>query len=335
VNKGIAFAGNLIVDHLKFIRAWPARGALTKVDRQSFVLGGLVNTCALDLAKLDPSVPVQVIGLVGDDEKGDLILNTFAEYESIDTSNIKRKGETAFTDVMSTPDGRRTFFTFMGSNADLSPDDFDFGRINADILHVGYILLLDGLDAPDEEYGTALCRVLAEAKSNGIATSVDVVSEESGRYAEVVPPALKYADYCIINEIEAERTTGIKIRDGEALCAGSRDIKECVRTIAGMGVTRWTVVHMPELSAAYDAEAREYHEIPSLDVPEGFILSSVGAGDAFACGILYGAYSGWSLERSMHTATAVAAFSLSGAAGSDAIKPLDEVLLVTEKWRRQ
>jgi sugar/nucleoside kinase (ribokinase family) len=331
--RGIAFAGSLIIDHLKFVRAWPSPGGLSKIDRQSFVLGGLVNNCAIDLAKLDPDVPIQVIGLVGEDANGDMILDAHAGFDSIDTSNIRRKGETAFTDVVSAPDGTRTFFTFMGSNADLVPSDFDFDKIRADILHIGYLLLLDGLDASDSEYGTALSRVLAKALERGISTSIDVVSEEAGRYTQVAVPALKYTDYCIINEIEAERITGIRIRRDEVVRVGDSNVEACVRALAGMGVRRWTVVHMPELSAAYDAESRKYHELPSLNPPDGFIVSSVGAGDAFAVGILYGAYRGWGIEISMRTASAIAAFSLSGEAASDAIRPIGEIMAVTDSWR--
>ncbi|MDR1043464.1 MAG: carbohydrate kinase family protein, partial [Clostridiales Family XIII bacterium] len=212
--SGIAFAGNLIVDHLKTVHTWPMEGALAKVLSQSYALGGLVNNCAIDLAKLDPSVPVKALGLIGDDDRGNLILEAFERHPSIDAGCIIRKGETAFTDVITTPDGSRTFFSFMGAGAELTPDYFDFDRMKADILHIGYILLLDGLDAPDPECGTALCRVLKDARAHGIATSVDVVSEDSYRYADIVPPALKYADYCIMNEIEAGRTTGIDVRDG-------------------------------------------------------------------------------------------------------------------------
>jgi sugar/nucleoside kinase (ribokinase family) len=330
VGGGIAFAGNLIVDHLKTTPKWPVEGALSKITGQRYALGGLVNNCAIDLAKLDPSVPVKALGLIGDDDKGDLILDAYEKHPSIDTSFIERRGETAFTDVFTTPDGARTFFTFMGSNAELTPSYFDFDRMKADILHVGYILLLDGLDAPDPEYGTALCRVLADAQAHGIATSVDVVSEDSDRYADIVPPALCHADYCIINELEAGRTTGIDVRDGGA--PHERNIERCVREIASGGVRRWTVIHMPEMSAAYDAQTGAYVTQPSLKVPDGFISSSVGAGDAFAVGVLYGAYNGWDLKRSIDAASAIAAYSLSGAGASDAIKPFAEIMKETTAW---
>jgi sugar/nucleoside kinase (ribokinase family) len=331
VKNGIAFAGNLIVDHLKSVHKWPAEGALAKVLGQSYALGGLVSNCSVDLAKLDPSVPVKALGVIGNDARGDLILDTFAKHSSIDAGFIARDGETAFTDVMTTPDGSRTFFTFMGSNAALTPAYFDFGEMRADILHVGYILLLDGLDASDPEYGTALCRVLADARAHGIATSVDVVSEDSDRYREIVPPALRYADYCIMNEIEAGCTTGIDVRDGARPL--EKNIERCVRELASFGVGRWTVVHMPELSAAYDARTGEYIVQPSLKVPAGFIISCVGAGDAFAVGILYGAYNGWDISRSLDAATRIAAYSLGDGSASGMIKPFADIMKETDAWR--
>jgi sugar/nucleoside kinase (ribokinase family) len=329
--SGIAFAGSLIVDHLKTVHTWPAEGALAKVLTQSYALGGLVNNCAVDLAKLDPTIPVKALGLIGDDDRGGLILDAFARHPSIDTDFIVRRGETAFTDVITTPDGSRTFFTFMGASAELTPSYFDFDRMKADILHIGYILLLDGLDAPDPEYGTALCRVLADARAHGIATSVDVVSEDSDRYSTIVPPALRYADYCIMNEIEAGRTTGITIRSGTAL--NENNIERCVRALAGMGVRRWTVVHMPEMWAAYDAESGEYHSEPSVKPPDGFIVSCVGAGDAFAVGVLYGAYQGMGLRESLRAASVIATYSLCGKGASDALMPFEEIMRETETWR--
>jgi sugar/nucleoside kinase (ribokinase family) len=219
----------------------------------------------------------------------------------------------------------------MGAGAKLTPSYFDFDKMKADILHIGYILLLDGLDAPDAEYGTALSRVLADARAHGIATSVDVVSEDSDRYADIVPPALKYADYCIMNEIEAGHTTGIPIRNGTALNEGN--IETCVRELASRGVSRWAVVHMPEMSAAYDVENGEYYVEPSMKTPAGFIASSVGAGDAFAVGTLYGAYNGWGMKESIHAASMIAAYSLSGKGASDAIRPFGEMLEETGTWR--
>jgi len=216
MKKGIAVAGNLTVDFVKFIESYPPEQTLTTITSVERTVGGLCCNCVLALARLDPCLPVKAIGLVGRDEAGDYILSRFAEHPSIDSSRIGREGTTSYTDVMTQRStGIRTFFTFRGANALLGPEHFSLNDLNAGILHVGYVLLLDRLDAPDEEYPTAMCRVLDAAQKAGIRTSIDVVSEDSGRYPKVLLPALPYTDYCIINEIEASRAVGIPLRDGQ------------------------------------------------------------------------------------------------------------------------
>ena len=49
----------------------------------------------------------------------------------------------------------RTFFQYAGGNAYYGEDDIDWDRLNVDIFHIGYILLLPHLDEPDAEYGIA------------------------------------------------------------------------------------------------------------------------------------------------------------------------------------
>jgi len=52
------------------------------------------------------------------------------------------------------------------------------------IFHLGYLLLLDALDQPDAKFGTQAARLLAAAQAAGVKTSVDVVSEDSDRFAK-------------------------------------------------------------------------------------------------------------------------------------------------------
>jgi len=332
MQKGIAIAGNIFVDELKYIENYPAQQTLTTISETGRSLGGLVCNCGLTLAKLDPGLPLKIIGIVGEDSLGDYVLSEFGKHKSVDAARVIRQGHTAFTDVMTVKStGLRTFFTYKGVNALLGPGHFDFSSLEADILHIGYILLLDSLDAPDPDYPTAMCRVLDGAQKAGIRTSIDVVSEEGERFTKFVPPALKYVDYCCINEHEASRTTGIPLRDGNDNVL-ENNLPAACNALMDMGVARWVILHMPELSCGLERNGAFVKE-PSWDIPEGFKKNSVGAGDAFACGVLYGAYHGWSLEQSIHTAGAVAAYSLSGAGGSDAIKPLPELLNEMEAFQ--
>ena len=332
MKKGIAVAGNLIVDYIKYIERYPEQQTLTTITDVARSTGGLCCNCALTLSKLDPGLPVKAIGLVGEDEAGDYVLSQFAGHPSVDTSRISRRGLTSYTDVITeNSTGRRTFFQYRGANALLGPEHFDFSAFEADILHIGYILLLDKLDAPDKDYPTALCRVLDAAQKAGIRTSIDVVSEEGERFAKLVPPALRYADYCVINEYEASRTTQIPLR-GQKDNVLEDSLPAACEKLMDMGVGKWVVLHMPELACGLErggAFRREY----SWKIPEGFKKSSVGAGDAFACGVLYGAYRGWGLGKSIHVAGAVAAHSLSGAGASDSIQPLPELLTEMEAYQ--
>ncbi|MDR1797501.1 MAG: carbohydrate kinase family protein [Clostridiales Family XIII bacterium] len=326
MDGGICLAGNLIVDRLKFIERWPCETELTTILRQENALGGLACTCAIDIAKLDPALPVSVVGIVGEDDLGDAVLAGFAQHPGIDASLVKRCGETSYTDVMTAPDGRRTFFVFRGANARLSPDDFDFSVLRAGILHIGYILLLDALDGPDPggEYETAMCRVLDGARKAGILTSVDVVTEAGDRFQKLVRPALAYTDVLSINETEAAAVTGVPLRDGGRLLEGN--LEPCARELAACGVAKWACIHMPELSCGLDVAAGAFYRRSSVQLPEGYVRSSVGAGDAFAAGLLLGLYRGEPLPEALRYGNAAAAVSLSSAGASVALKPLGDVL---------
>ena len=87
--------------------------------------------------------------------------------------------------------------------------------------------------------------LLASAQNAGFKTSVDVVSEDSDRFSKVVIPALKYVDYCILNELEAGKTTGFRIRQ-----SGGHLDKVALRHAAGAllqhGVRELVVIHFPE-----------------------------------------------------------------------------------------
>ena len=122
---------------------------------------------------------------------------------------------TSYTDVMTEIEGgRRTFFHNRGANATWNGGDIDFSQSQAKIFHLGYLLLLDAIDATDPEHGTVGAALLAKARDAGFKTSIDVVSEDSERFSKIIGPALKQVDYCILNEIEASKVTGVEVRTG-------------------------------------------------------------------------------------------------------------------------
>ena len=72
--RGIAIAGNIITDVIKDIDAYPAIGMLANVTQVNKAVGGCAPNTAIDLSTIDPSLPISVIGSVGDDEYGRYML---------------------------------------------------------------------------------------------------------------------------------------------------------------------------------------------------------------------------------------------------------------------
>ena len=190
--RGILAGGNWIVDLLKTVDVYPAQDALANILHESTGNGGSPFNILADLALLGVDYPLMGIGLTGDDADGAWIRERCAGL-GIDVSRlgVHSGAHTSYTVVVTAQaTGRRTFFHQRGANAFLTPDRFDFTDCTARIFHLGYLLLLDGLDAPDPEYGTAAARVLAQAGRAGCRTSVDVVSEDSDRFAAGGPAEL-------------------------------------------------------------------------------------------------------------------------------------------------
>ena len=325
MSKGIIVAGNLLVDALKEIDVYPEHSHLTSIRKMSRATGGLCCNCALDLARLDPDLPITAVGVAGDDEYGRFIRAEMGKCPNISLEHVRTGGATSFTDVMYDRANRtRTFFTYRGASDELCPADFDFDKLQGDLIHIGYILLLAGLDAPDAEYGTAMARVLADAKAHGIATSIDLVSEEGDRYAAVVAPALKYADYCVINETEAERITGVSLTTGDGCVVPERAF-EALDKLLRMGVARRAVIHSRNESLGVEAGGARAR-VPSIDLPRAAIAGTTGAGDAFCSGMLYASWKGMDLDGSMRFATAVATASLLTPGASDGILTYEQTL---------
>ena len=332
MKKGICCAGNMIVDITYPIETWPNQSELTHITDgiQSSTGGSVCNTIS-DLARLDPSMPLVASGFAGHDAEGDFMLQELGKYPNIDLGMVKRTGRTSFTAVMSNNQTKeRTFFVHAGANAGYGEDDIDWDKLDVDIFHIGYILLLPHLDEPDEEYGTKMARLLHRAQKKGMKTSIDVVSETGDRFARLVKPALRYTDYCVINELEAQQTTGIPLRaeDGKLIM---ENMKPALVALKGLGVAQWAVIHCPEVGCGIN-EKGEYFEVPSLKLPKGYIKGTVGAGDAFCAGILYAAYKEMSMPEALKLGACSAAASLSEVSASDGVKTAEEVLKLFELY---
>ncbi len=333
MKRGIAVAGNMVVDILYPIQGLPGAGELTTIQEGiSRSTGGAVCNVLMDLTKLDPQLKLQAFGRVGADPEGDFLLNTLKECRRIDVSQIRREGVTSFTAVMADAvTSQRTFFHYRGANAQFDVTDIDWDRVDADLLHIGYVLLLDTLDTADADYGTRMARLLHDAQAHGIKTSIDVASERGTRFEKLVPPALRFTDYCIINELEAQQITGIKLRGDDGALV-PRNMPEALRRLMSLGVSTWAVIHCPE--GGYGMEQGDrMAAVESLKLPAGYIKGTVGAGDAFCAGVLLGAHRGLPLKQAIELGVASAACSLSESGATEGMRTAEFALKLYRDYR--
>lgn len=309
--RGIISAGTVVMDVIKFIDVYPEKGNLTTITKEAMGLGGCAHNVLVDIASLETDIPLYAAACVGNDAYGKAILDSFASH-GVDCSAVRVLEDcpTSYTDVMSETSGScsRTFFHNRGANARLSADMITGVDVPAKIFHLGYLLLLDSLDAPDGQNGVVSARVLDALQRKGYKTSVDLVSEESDRYASCVLPCLKYTDYLIINEVEAGRCLGVSLRSA----SGAIDIpavKAACRSFLEKGVGECVAIHFPEGGVAMKKGSDAVFG-PSDPVRPEDIVSSVGAGDAFCAAMLFALHEDYPLDKALHLANASARFNL-------------------------
>lgn len=311
MKKGIAVAGNILTDNVKIISTYPEKGMLVTIENETLAVGGAVPNTAMDIKNLDNSVDVSVFGRVGNDDKGKYVLSRMSEI-GIDVSGVKLSQcePTSYSDVMTVKGtGDRTFFHNRGANKEFCPDDIDLDKLDCDIFHIGYLMLLDFFDRLDADNLTPMAKLLKSIREKGIKTSIDLVSESSGDFFKVVSSALPHCDYVIINEIEAGNIVGIEPRDkyGKLL---EENILVIMHRLIDLGVHSKVIVHCPEMGFCLNKDGR-FSAVPSVKLKKGFIKGSVGAGDAFCAGSLYAIYKGFTDEKMLEFANLVAVNCLS------------------------
>ena len=304
-------AGNILVDKINEISVYPHSGELTQIRSVMSATGGLVPNVAIDLKRLDDSLTVKAVGKVGADGEGEFAKQVL-QKNGVDIAHVTSSDiPTSFTQVMSVVGGQRTFFTYAGASAEFGVDDVDFSALNVKMLHLGYFLLLDKMDAGDG------VRTLKKAVEAGVETSIDLVSENSTRY-NLVLPCLPYTDNLIINEFEAGNLTGF--------APTVKNLKAMAEKLMALGVRKRVIIHMSDVGVCFSENGFFY--LPSYQLPEGFIQGTTGAGDAFCAGALLGIYYGKS-EKDILALASIAATgaltqpdAISGMGSIEALKEL-------------
>ena len=306
MDKGISFAGNLIVDFVKTVDVYPEITRLATIKGINKCVGGLVCNTGIAFSRLSRNkIPVKAYGRTGDDENGKYITDIM-QKEGIDISGIKKTPEmtTSFTDVFTVEStGERTFFQNRGANSGFTPEDIDIEKMGSKILHIGYLLLLDEFDKLQKKDGTVM---------------------------SIVRPGLKYVDYLILNETESGMVSGISPRDDNGRIDESNIGKICEYFMTA-GVRELAAIHAPEGSYCMEDDGRLLF-VPAANLPKGSIKGKVGAGDSFTAGMLYALYEGADGKDAMRLGNGAAALSLLGGSVMNGLSSAEAAYEVYKKY---
>lgn len=330
--RGILAAGNWIIDQVKIIDRFPQQDALANILEQSVANGGSPYNVLKDIAMMQADIPLEGIGLIGNDPLGDLILADCSKY-GINLEGLLRTdvAATSYTDVMTVKStGRRTFFHNRGANALLTTEHLGaLETSQARIFHIGYMLLLDGLDTLDKFGRTGASYALEKASKLGFKTSADLVSESSERFKTIVPCSLPYIDYLFLNEYEAEKLTGIPISMGDSV--DLEKAEDAAIELLNSGVREWVILHFQRGAIAINKNTGTVYQ-PAVKVPNEDIRGAAGAGDAFASGVLVGLHEGYPMQEALKLGVSIAASCLFNSTCSASILPMDQAVELGSKY---
>jgi len=327
--RGIVTAGTWCADHNKVVPHWPGEDKVTEILSVEIRAGGSAANLAIDMKRLDPSIPVATIGLLGEDDDGRTLLAE-AEAAGIDVTrlNLRTGARTNATDAfLSKASGRRTHMFFPGVARELCPDHFDFTGIVARFLHLGLPGIHEKLDSRwgDDENGWVT--VLKKARAEGLSTNLELCSIPAERIHAIVRPCLPHLDLLVVNDFEIAAIDGTAPEEASKVDA----LVDCAQRVLKDGAMSLVAVHFPEGAVAVARDGTVWRE-PSVSVPAAEVRGPNGAGDAFAAGFLYGLHEDWPVTDALRLAHASAAMALRSVGTTDAIEPWRRCLDQAARW---
>ena len=264
--------------------------------------GGDALNEATVLARL--GVRTGLVGRIGDDLFGDFLLEQLARAGVVTTHVLRDRAlGTAVTVVLLQAGGERNFLYYPGAGAALHAADLsDELLLDTEYMAVGSAFGLPGLD------GDGLASLLQRARRCGVVTALDTTWDSSGRWLDLLAPAMPYVDLFLPSLYEA----GALVGDGTPDAVAAR--------LAALGPR--TVVLKMGADGCYLHSASGRGHLPPLP---SSVVDTTGAGDCFVAGLLAGQTRRWSLRDSALLGHAAAACCVEAIGATTGIRDWEQV----------
>jgi ribokinase len=276
--------------------------------------GGSAANTVYGLARL--GVSTGFIGVVGDDEDGGLLLQSFKEA-GVDTGHVavKTGQKTGLALCLSDGLGRRSIYVLPGANSHLTSDDIDLEYIHhARILHISSFA---------DESGFRIMLELAVRLGPEIKISFSPGALYAARGLEALKPVLAHTHILFLNHDEISQLTGQDIKTGAEVC-----LTRGCRVVA-VTLGKGNDIGGKPATGYIRTEDREY--LVEAAGEEMDAVDTTGAGDAFATGFLYGWLRGRGLDECGRLGDTVARFSIARTGAREGLPTRQEL---AERYRR-
>lgn len=287
-----------------------SKGPLRFVNQFERKIGGAELNVILGCARL--GLKAGWISRLGKDEFGRHILNT-VRGEGVDVSEVKlMEGYSTslnFKEVQESGAGKTFYYRKHSPTETLTPELLPAEYIKkANVLHVTGVF-----PAIDEANAAVILKAIKIAKENNVKVSFDpnirlkLWSKEQAR--KVILTYLPYVDYLLAGRDELE------------LLFETDQDSELIKKLQEFSIEQ-TVIKDGE-NGCYLLENNNWSHFPGIKVSK--VVDTVGAGDGFDSGFLYGTICGWSLERTLHFANAIGAMVVQVRGDNEGLPYLEEV----------
>lgn len=294
--------GEINVDLILSGNVQPAFGQTEKLVREAnLCIGSSAAIFACGAARL--GLKTAIVGKVGRDIFGQFMTDSLAA-KGIDTSALVTDQEirTGVSVILS--EGQdRAILTYPGTISALRFPEIDFSVIQrARHLHLSSFFLLDSL-RPD------IPRLCREAHEAGLTVSLDTNYDPAEKWNGGLHEALRYVDIFLPNAAEVKAVAGQEL------------VENAVEILAEK--IPFVAVKLGEQGAMAKKRSAPAILLGSQKVD---VVDTVGAGDSFDAGFLFGFLQGWELRETLELAICCGSLSTRKSGGTEAQPDLNEAM---------
>lgn len=341
-----------------------APGKLIQMGSVDVHTGGSVANTGLAMKLLGANV--SLMGKIGRDSFGEMVLNILKKYDAQDGMIISDTESTSYSVVLAVPGIDRIFLHNPGANNTFCASDIPEDALaEAALFHFGYPPLMASMY---ESEGAHLAEMMKRVKATGTATSLDMAAvdadSEAGRadWDNILRKVMPYIDFFVpsVEElcymIDRERFREWNERAAGGDVTEILDIDRDVRPLADKCMAYGAKILLIKCGAP-----GLYYRSASGDILQGIgrkaglntdllagregfetsyvpdaILSGTGAGDTSIAAFLTAILEGYTLEESVRLAAATGASCVAAYDALSGLRSFSEInQKIADGWRKR